>query len=264
MADGFGILVVTRILGDSPKESPQTGVGVRFRPDCNYRVIGAPDYGPVDVLADSDITGSRVWRKIDDMRWLSPVLAALISLPPMGAAVSQDAPKLSIVIVEGDGAINNIRQRTAREPIVEVQDENHKPVAGAAVLFALPQQGAGGTFAGGGNTLTVVTNDQGRAVARGFHPNHAQGQYQMHVTASKGGQSANTNISMSNAAVAGAGAAAGMAVGTKILIVVAVAGAAAAGGAYYATHNSSGGTNSANIPAGITITPGAGTVGPPH
>jgi hypothetical protein len=176
---------------------------------------------------------------------------------------AQDAPhKLNIVIVEGDGAINNIRQRTAREPIVQVEDENHKPVAGAAVLFALSDQGAGGTFAGGVHNLTVITDDQGRAVARGFHPNHVQGQYQVHVTASKSGLSANTSISMSNAVAAGVGAAAGAGIATKLIIVIAVAGAAAAGGAYYATHNS-GSNNSAAISA-VTITPGTGSVGPPH
>lgn len=196
------------------------------------------------------------------MRWLSPVLATLISLPAVMPAMAQDAPKLNIVIVEGDGAINNIRQRTAREPIVQVEDENHKPVAGAAVLFSLPGQGASGTFANGASTLTTVTDDSGRAVARGFRPNHAQGQYQMHVTASKGGQSVSSNISMSNVVAAGAGAAAGTALTTKLIIVLAVAGAAAAGGAYYATHNGSG--NSAASASSITITPGASTVGPPH
>lgn len=200
------------------------------------------------------------------MRWLAPVLAVLISIPACPQVFAQDAapqaaPKLNIVIVEGDGAINNIRQRTAREPIVQVEDENHKPVAGAAVLFALNGHGAGGSFAGGAHSLTVVTDAHGRAVARGFQPNHAQGQFQMHVTASKNGQTANANISMSNVAAAGAGAASGMALSTKILIVVAVAGAAAAGGAYYATHNG-GGNSAATSP--ITITPGTGTVGPPH
>ena len=90
------------------------------------------------------------------MRWLSPVLAVLISLPLAPMAGAQDAPpKLNIVIVEGDGAINNIRQRTAREPIIQVEDENHKPVAGAAVIFALNGQGAGGSFAGGASCVRV-------------------------------------------------------------------------------------------------------------
>ena len=89
------------------------------------------------------------------MRWLrpsratlSPILAALIAIPSAPLIHAQNAaPMLNIVIVEGDGAINNIKQRTAREPIVQVEDQNHKPVAGAAVIFALPGQGAGGTFA---------------------------------------------------------------------------------------------------------------------
>src|ERR1700678_749766 len=139
------------------------------------------------------------------MRWLSAVLAVLISFPATYIAEAKNAgPALNIVIVEGDGAINNIRQRTAREPIVQVEDENHKPVAGAAVIFALPGQGAGGTFAGGAHTLSVVTDSQGRAVARGFHPNTVQGQYQIHVTVSNNGQTANATISQSNAVVAGA------------------------------------------------------------
>ncbi|MGA3239570.1 MAG: hypothetical protein ABSG03_25110 [Bryobacteraceae bacterium] len=202
------------------------------------------------------------------MRWLSPVLAVLISIPAASVVDAQDAaPKLNIVIVEGDGAINNIRQRTAREPIVQVEDENHKPVAGAAVIFTLSGQGAGGSFAGGAQSLSVVTDSQGRAVARGFHPNNVQGQYQIHVTASNNGQSANANISMTNALVAGAagGAAAAGISGKLIAVIVIVAAAAAAGGAYYATHNG-GSSSSSTINSGaslIVITPGSGTVGPP-
>lgn len=201
------------------------------------------------------------------MRWLSPVLAVLISIPATSVVEAQNvAPMLNIVIVEGDGAINNIRQRTAREAIVQVEDENHKPVAGAAVIFALPGQGAGGTFAGGANSLSVVTDSQGRAVARGFHPNSVQGQYQIHVTASINGQTANANINMSNALVVGAGttaAAAGIS-GKLIAVIVIVAAAAAAGGAYAATHSGGGSnSNSSTAAAAITITPGTGIVGPP-
>lgn len=48
--------------------------------------------------------------------------------------------KLNIVIVEGEGAVNNARQRVARDPMVQVEDENRKPIAGAAVVFLLPNQ----------------------------------------------------------------------------------------------------------------------------
>ena len=75
-------------------------------------------------------------------------LSFLLAVPDVARAAPQapaPAPaKLNIVIVEGEGAINNIRQRTAREPIVQVEDENHRPVAGAAVLFLLPENGPGG------------------------------------------------------------------------------------------------------------------------
>src|SRR5579884_3304660 len=142
---------------------------------------------------------------------LALLLSALIAAPgfgqtPQAAEPAPQGQRLTVLIVEGEGAINNIRQRTAREPIVEVQDENHKPVAGAAVVFALSDQGAGGSFAGGAHSVTVVTDAQGRAVARGFHPNHVQGQYQMHVTASHAGQTATATISQSNVLTA-AGAA---------------------------------------------------------
>src|SRR5277367_3384090 len=119
------------------------------------------------------------------MRWLSPVLAILISIPAASVVDAQDAaPRLNLVIIEGDGAINNIRQRTAREPIVQVEDENHKPVAGAAVLFLLPDHGSGGTFANGSHSLSVTTNAQGQATAHGIHVNNVQGPFQITVTAS--------------------------------------------------------------------------------
>ena len=200
------------------------------------------------------------------MRWLSPVLAVVISFPATYVAQAQNvAPMLNIVIVEGEGAINNIRQRTAREPIVQVEDENHKPVAGAAVVFALPGQGAGGTFTGGAHTLNVVTDSQGRAVAHGFHPNNVQGQYQIHITASKDGQTANANISQSNALIAAGAATTAAAAGISgklIAAIVIVAAAAAAGGAYAATH-SGGSSSSSASPSLITISAGAGIVGAP-
>jgi hypothetical protein len=200
------------------------------------------------------------------MRCLPMFLALLMALPlsPVGAA--QTAPaKLNLVIVEGDGAINNIRQRTAREPIVRVEDENHKPVAGAVVVFLLPNQGAGGTFANGSHTLTVISDDQGRAVARGLRPNTGQGQFQIHVNASYNGQNASATITQSNGGgAAGVGGAAAGGISGKLIAVLIVVGAAAAGGAYYATH--SGGAATSTSPPAVTtsITAGAGTIGPPR
>jgi hypothetical protein len=179
------------------------------------------------------------------------------------ASAQEAGGQLNIVIVEGDGAINNIRQRTAREPIVQVEDQNHKPVAGAAVVFLLPDQGASGVFANGSHTLTVMTDAQGRAVARGFRPNNVQGKLQIHVTASHQGQTATATISQTNAISAAAGAAAA-GVSAKLIAILAVAGAAVAGGVVAATRGGGGGTTPTPTTLPTTVTPGTGTVGAPH
>ena len=177
------------------------------------------------------------------------------------AWAQETGSQLNIVIVEGDGAINNIRQRTAREPIVQVEDQNHKPIAGAAVVFLLPDQGASGVFANGSHTLTVMTDAQGRAVARGFRPNNVQGKLQMRVTASHQGQTASATISQTNAVSAAAGAAAA-GVSAKLIAILVIAGAAVAGGVVAATHGGSSSTTTTTPPT--TVTAGTGTVGAPH
>ena len=167
-----------------------------------------------------------------------------------GQAPSAAQPALHIVIVEGDGAVNNIKQRTAREMIVQVQDENNRPVAGAAVVFALPRTGAGGAFANGSRTLTVTTDANGRAVAQNFRPNNTAGAFKIEVSASFQGQTAAATISATNAsgaaATAGTAATAGAAGGgggisaATIGIIAGAVGAATAAGVIISRRSSSG------------------------
>src|SRR5512142_3154376 len=177
-------------------------------------------------------------------------------------AWAQAPTGLSITIVEGEGAINNIRQRVNREPIVQVEDENHKPIAGAVVVFLLPNQGASGTFPDGSRMLMTVTDNQGRASARGIRPNNQSGPMQIRVTASFQGLTASSVITQTNAAgAATAASSAGLSAGAKWAIILAIAGGAAAGGVIAATHGGGGGGSSA--PSAIVITPGTPTVGAP-
>jgi hypothetical protein len=171
--------------------------------------------------------------------------------------------KIHIVIIEGEGAINNVRQRVAREPIVQVEDENRKPVAGAVVTFLLPNQGAGASFANGARSLTITTDSQGRAVARGLKPNNVNGQYDIRVNASHEGQTASTTISQTNSLTAAAAGAAG-GISAKLLIILAVAGGAAAAGAVAATRNGGGNGGAAARPTPTVIVPGSPTVGGPQ
>src|SRR3954447_23652775 len=127
-------------------------------------------------------------------------LAVLLSLLVMAFAQTPEAPRLNIVIVEGDGAINNIKQRTSRETIVQVEDENHKPIAGAAVVFLLPGDGPGGAFADGSRSATLMTNSQGQAVLPRMQPNQLAGKFQIRVNASFQGRQGSTTIAQSNVA----------------------------------------------------------------
>jgi hypothetical protein len=164
-------------------------------------------------------------------------------------------PRLFINIVEGEGTLNNVKQRVNREPIVQVEDENHKPIAGAAVIFFLPTSGPSGTFANGSQTLTVTTDSLGRASATGIRPNHVVGKLQIRVTASANGQSASAIITQAN--IAGANVGGGLSTPMKVLIVTgAVVGVAAA--VYFGVRSTTSSTASS-----VIITPGIPTVGAP-
>jgi hypothetical protein len=165
------------------------------------------------------------------------------------------APALFINIVEGEGTLNNIKQRVNREPIVQVEDENHKPIAGAAVVFFLPTSGPSGTFANGSQTLTVTTDSVGRAAATGIHPNSKTGKFQIRVNASANGQTASAIITQSN--IAGVSPGGGLSTPMKILIASGVAVGIAAG-VYFGLR-----ANNSTTSTGVVITPGIPSVGAP-
>jgi len=202
------------------------------------------------------------------MKWLAVGLSFLIAFPALEA---QTVPtQLNIVVVEGEGAINNVRERVAREPVVRVEDENHKPVAGAVVVFTLPTEGATGEFGGASKTLTVTTDNQGQAVAQGLRMNQVAGKVPIHVNASYRGLTARTSIMQFSVLPPGAKASTstgGGHHGALIGILIAVGAAAGAGAAYAATRSSSSSTPTTPTPAAPTpigITPGSGSISGGH
>src|SRR5262249_36872070 len=93
-------------------------------------------------------------------------------------AQEPQASALTITVLEGQGAINNVKQRSTRDAaVVRVDDAAKQPVSGASVVFTLPSQGAGGAFSNGEQTLIVTTDAQGKAVARGLKPNNIAGKF---------------------------------------------------------------------------------------
>ena len=130
-------------------------------------------------------------------------LAAVFLLVHMTVAEAQEpqpsaAGGLTITIIDGDNAIMNVRQRVNREAIVQVEDENHRPVAGALILFTAPGNGPSATFINGANNISLVTDQQGRVALRGITPNKANGKFEIRIKASKNGQTAVAVLTMTN------------------------------------------------------------------
>jgi hypothetical protein len=200
---------------------------------------------------------------------LSAVICVQFVFPPAWAqnppAETNPPAELNIVVIDGEGAINNIGQRALHDPVVRVEDENHKPVSGAAVVFSVPTEGASGEFTKGEKNLVVTTDHQGQATAQGLKVNQVAGRLPIHVTASYRGKTARTNITQFNMAVPGKKAGGGS--GKKVAIILVIAGAAAGGGIAAATLGGKSSSSAVSpLPpiTPITITPGTGTIGPPH
>ncbi len=188
--------------------------------------------------------------------WLLVPLTATVTVWGEQNPQAPAPTRLNLLVVEGNEVIKNVKQRTTRDTIVEVQDENHRPVAGAAVVFLLPDSGPGGTFAGGARSVSLVTNAQGRVEMPHMTANQATGQYQIRVTASYRGTQASTTINQQNVAAVAA-AHGGLLSGKLIAIIAGIAAAGAVTGAVVATRG--GGT-----PTGSISQAGAATVGGPR
>ena len=108
------------------------------------------------------------------------------------------AAALTIVVIEGEGAVNIIQQKTAVAPVIEVRDRNDQPVSGAVVRFAIQKGRA--TF-NGARTLTATTDALGRATATGLTPT-GSGPLQIGASAAFQGQTAAATIAQTTVATA--------------------------------------------------------------
>jgi hypothetical protein len=161
------------------------------------------------------------------------------------AAVAQDPPaRIDIIVVEGEDVTTLARQRVSRDPVVRVEDDDHRPIAGASVVFALPVSGTSGEFANGSRTLIVVTDSGGLATAQGLRANDVPGKLQIYVTASYRGVRARALInqmvqSSPRAKPATPAMQTSRTSGRWKWVVLGIAGAAGAGaGVYFGTHTS--------------------------
>jgi hypothetical protein len=234
-------------------------------------------------------------------RWLPQVLAALLFVTPAYAeeqaspapqnppAATQPAPappqtapanppakpmaslpvvkNLKMLVLAGNGEMNDLERRVMAPLVVQVVDQNDRPVEGAEVVFRFPLNGPSATFAGGKTSQTLRTNGTGEAAAVNWMANSEVGTFEVHATATYGNELGETTIKMSNVTRIVEGAKRGAKqthwyspTWVKVALIGGAAGAVA--GIILATRGGSHSTTPTNPP--ITITPGPPTVGGPH
>lgn len=187
----------------------------------------------------------------------------LVSLLFMNLLRAQE-PALHITVIAGEGITHNVTQFEKEEkkgrfdPVVQVEDQNGKPIQGASVIFALPAQGPGGTFPNSNPTLLVTTDPHGRATARGIRWNKLTGPFSIHVTASYKGLSANATIAQTTIS-ASIHASGPFGVSDRTWVIAGVVLLAVAGGVIAARNLRSGANG--NV---LTATPGTPVVGGPQ
>jgi hypothetical protein len=215
--------------------------------------------------------GLAVWR------WLPHALIFLLAVPS-GAHGQQAQPQvkpmaqlpivqnLKVVALAGKDEMNDLERHVMAPLVVEVLDQNDRPVEGADVVFRFPLQGPSATFPDQKTSQTARTNAQGEAAARNWTANNQVGTFQVHATATYGNQMGETTFSMSNV--------------TRIVEIkknrkhqnwwstrkfkiAVIAGGAAAVTAIVLAKELGGSSSKSTATPTITITPGAPSVGGP-
>lgn len=196
--------------------------------------------------------------------WIACACALVALGSPASAQVLKEnrtAP-LKVVIVQGDGAFNDIRRKMAQTPVVEVCDEYDRRIPKARVVFTLPAAGAGGEFTGGARESVVAADEQGRASAGVLKPNGVEGRFPIRVSASADGRRGSAIIWQSNTIAGGGDLQRGR--GKKTYIILGLLGGAAAGGVFAATRGGGKGGVGAVPSIPTSLSAGTITVGGPR
>ncbi len=170
---------------------------------------------------------------------------------------------LKILVLAGNGEQNDLERKVMAPLVIQVEDQNDRPVEGAQVIFRFPITGPSATFSGGKSAVTERTNGTGQAAAVNWMANGEVGTFQVHVNASYGNQVGETTVSMTNVprVVAEAKKSTAKSLWSRRWVKIAVIGGVAAGvgiGVWLATRG--GGKSSGST---VTIIPGSPGVGVP-
>ena len=183
-------------------------------------------------------------------------------LPPAVKPGSQSTESLQIFILEGNGATNTLVQPMPSMVVVEVRDENSRPVEGAVVVFELPATGPGGRFSEDQSIRMARTNSQGQAGVT-FVPNSVMGRFNIKVSATLGNRSGQAVISQSNALRPASSSAEKRRVGRLLNWKVLLIAGGVVGVVVVVLATRGGSSSAAAATPTITLTPGTPTFGTP-
>jgi hypothetical protein len=188
------------------------------------------------------------------------------TVPTKAMAPLPIVKNLKLLVLSGNGEMNDLERRVMSPLVIQVLDQNDRPVEGADVVFRFPLSGPSAAFTGGKSSQSVRSNGTGEAAAVNWMANGEVGTFEIHVTATYGNEQGETIVKMQNVTRIVEGAKRGKQTHwysptwVKIAIIGGAAGAVA--GIILATRG--GGKAGATSTNPITITPGSPTVGAPH
>ena len=211
------------------------------------------------------------WRRLTA---IATLLAWVVTGLPLGAIEPNPDKKLTVDVLQGQGAEHSIIAPQEAAVTLRVTNEMEMPVTGAVVVFQLPQSGPGGAFLTGNRFATVMTDSMGLANAQ-VQPNRVPGAFTIIATVSYldyqsetlNIEQANVNPAVTSRPAPGQTPARRGGSG-KLIAIVALIGGAAAGAALGLAGGGGGGGGSPSPPPAppptTTISPGSPTFGPPR
>lgn len=117
---------------------------------------------------------------------------------PIPASQLPVEQSLKILVLAGNNEMNDLQRHLMAPLVVQVEDQNDRPMDGAEVVFRFPINGPSATFAGGKPSATVRTNSGGQAAATNWMANGEVGTFDVHVNASYGNQIGEATLKMTN------------------------------------------------------------------
>lgn len=124
--------------------------------------------------------------------------AAPAAAQPIPAAQLPVEESLKIRVLAGNDEMNDLQRHVMAPLVVQVEDQNDRPMDGAEVVFRFPINGPTAIFAGGKSSATVRTNSVGQAAATNWMANGQAGTFEVHVNATYGNQIGEATLKMTN------------------------------------------------------------------